>query len=103
MPPMTFVAWLTSFLVGLVAAPLAAWTMFAALFGTNSSSGYDVGWVLAPALVSPVYLVLHPWIFVHVQRTRANMKRAWWSALLYSVLWYTVAACVLKGYWQWGG
>ena len=99
---MTFIAWLTSFLVGLVVAPLLAWALFG-LFFVNSSSGYDIGLLFAPVFVSPVYLLLHPVIFFFVQRASVKKTRAWWLALLYSVPPFALAACVLKSYWLWTG
>jgi len=99
---MIFVAWLTSFLVGLVVAPLFAWALYGAFF-VNSSSGYDIGLVFAPAFVSPVYLLLHPLIFFRLQRASSKKARAWWLALFCSVIAFALAACLLKGYWEWAG
>ena len=69
--------------------------------GGASSSGYDIGLVLAPLLVSPVYVVLHPLVFVLVRKRSASVKRAWWSAFLCGVLGFAVAVSLLMGYWKW--
>ena len=99
-----FFTWLTSFVAGVPIALLLAWGLLGALIaisnpGRSSATG-DIGPIFFPLVVSPLYFVAHPVVFLLLRR-KMTLSRAWLisggsTAAIYAVGVFLVA--VLYGY-----
>jgi hypothetical protein len=99
-----FFTWLTSFVAGVPIALFSAWGLLGALIaisnpGRSSATG-DIGPIFFPLVVSPLYFVVHPVVFLLLRR-KMTLSRAWLisggsTAAIYAVGVFLVAA--LYGY-----